>query len=68
MSNQNITEGDIVRYVVEDGGLDTARVRRVYDDHVQLVNQEHGYQSIGQDQILEIIGEVQPSTTGKKSS
>jgi hypothetical protein len=61
-SKKDFVEGDIVSYTAEDGQEDTARVRRVYDDCLELVNRERGYQSAEKNQVIAVVGEIIPGT------
>src|SRR5437773_9773559 len=47
-------EGDIVRYSTPDGEGE-ARVRRVYSDELELVNEEQGYQRVALDHVSVVI-------------
>lgn len=62
MKKEDFSEGDVVRYTTKDGEQDTARVRRVYDDSLELVNHDRGYQDVETTQVLEVIGELIPGT------
>lgn len=65
MSNtngKNYNEGDVVSYIASDGEQDTARVRRVYDNSLELVNHDRGYQDVETAQVIEIVGEIIPGT------
>ena len=56
------SEGDVVEYTTQDNQQDSARVRRVYADALQLVNRARGYQYIERRRVGAIIGEVIPMT------
>ena len=58
---QEYSEGDAVSYTTESGQQDTARVRRVYGESLQLVNQR-GYHRVPLERIITILGEMIPGT------
>ena len=62
MKQENYNEGDVVSYISADGEQDTARVRRVYDGDLELVNFDRGYQSVEMTQVISIVGEIIPGT------
>lgn len=62
MKKEDFNEGDVVSYTAEDGQQDTARVRRVYDDSLELVNHDRGYQDVETTQVIGIVGELIPGS------
>lgn len=51
-------EGDIVRYQSDDGKMDEARVRRVYENQLQLINSGRGYQLVSTELVEAISGQT----------
>lgn len=62
MKKKDFNEGDVVSYIASDGDQDTARVRRVYDDSLELVNHDRGYQDVETTQVIAVVGELIPGT------
>lgn len=60
--SSEFVEGNVVSYTTEDGQEDTARVRRVYDNCLELVNHDRGYQSVERERVNEIVGDIIPGT------
>lgn len=61
-NQQSYSEGDVVSYTTESGQQDAARVRRTYEESLQLVNAERGYQLVPVERITAIVGEIIPGT------
>ena len=60
-NQQEYSAGDAVSYTTESGQEDIARVRRVYKDSLQLINQR-GYHRVPLERIINILGEMIPGT------
>jgi len=60
---EEYNEGDVVSfYSPINDQISTARVRRVYDDELELVNREIGSLLVKKERVIEIIGEIIPGS------